>query len=71
MSWQEFGEDSPNILPRLFIGHRGCIEKEVLSPEKREQKIKTLVMKDMLDLAEPETLKKEIKHKIINTTMSN
>jgi hypothetical protein len=64
MSRQELGEESPNILPRLFIGHSGSIEKETLSPEKREHKIKTMVVKDMMELDEPQTLKKEVKQKM-------
>lgn len=64
MSRQELGEESPNILPRLFIGHSGSVEREELPPEKREEKIKTMTVKDMLQLEEPQVLRREINQKM-------
>lgn len=69
MSRQELGEESPNILPRLFIGHSGSVEKEELPPEKREEKIKTMVIKDMMELDDPQIIKNELKQKMSETSL--
>lgn len=59
MQRQELGSPGPDILPRLFIGHEGSVEKEDICPENREEHIKRIFMRDMLTLEKPSRLRKE------------
>lgn len=66
-------EEDTNILPRLFIGYHSSVEKTDLSPRTKEKKIKSVIMKQMLELEQPKMLKEKImkKKEVIGTMDKN